>query len=135
MSELVNREVASNDVKKWLDIRCVSEKKREDFPEHVEDLVSAVCEGQIIIDESGKLTQKLKFPLGESGSIKELVYHPRVSVMDVRAALSALNGKTMDADSRVIANIAAATRMATNVVLRMDTADYSLAQVIALFFL
>lgn len=135
MAELVSREVAEKDVSRWLDTRRVSEKKRGEYSANIEDLIEAVSEGRLIVDDSGYLTQKLEFPMGESGSIKELKYHPRITVGDVRQAMNAMSAKSSDADARVISHIAASTKVATNVIQRMDTSDYSLSQAVAIFFL
>lgn len=135
MENLVSKNVAESEIQKWLDVRKVSDKKRELYSDTISELVTAVEEGRLTVEDDGTLVQKLEFPMGENKSIVTLRFAPRVTIYDVRQATSALNAKANDPDARLIAYIAASTKMAVNVVQRLDTIDYSTSTNIALFFL
>ena len=136
MSNLVSHDAAQRDIAAWLDLRRVSEKKRSEYESTVNELVEAVESGRIVFfQETGILELKLEFPLGESGSVKSLMFNPRLHVSEVRSAIQTLGVKTGDGDGRLVAYIAAATKQPSGVILKMDTADHSLAGSIALFFM
>lgn len=136
MSELVSISVAKSEIDKWLSVRRVSEKRRKSFQDIVEELAEHVSEGRIVFDEaSGKLIQKLEFPLGETGSIRQLEFKPRLQSGEVRQVSLSLGAKTGDGDGRLIAHIAAATSHPSAMILKLDTYDYNIASNIALFFL
>jgi len=134
--ELVSQEVSRKEIEKWLSNRRVSERKQKDFEDTIEELTSYVSSGILEYDEDSKcLKQNLEFPLGENGGIKQLTYSPRLTVAEVRSAMSSLNAKSSDAEARIVAHIAAATKQPAHMVLKLDTVDYSVASNIALFFL
>ncbi len=131
----VTREVAEQDVNRWLDYRRVREKKRKDNESGIDELIELVEEGVLSIDEDCSITFNLGQPLkNESGSIalSELVFKPRLKQHEVTAHLK---GAGTDVDARVLAYIAAATGKAKGILGKLDVSDYNIAQSIALFFL
>ena len=136
MANLVSHEVAQAEIAAWLDVRRVSEKKRSEYESTISELVEAVEQGRIVFHkETGVLDLKLEFPIGETGSVRTLSFNPRLDVAAVRSAIQTLGVKTGDGDGRLVAYIAAATKQASGVILKMDTADHSIAGSIALFLM
>lgn len=134
MAEVVSREIAQQEIDKWLDFKKVSPKKRETNKDSIEALVDAIIEGTLVLkDETKVLVHTLRFPTEGEDPIKVLEYKPRLKMDAVHAHLNSV--KSSDADGRVAAYIAALTTKSKTVVKAMDTEDYSIAQSIAIFFL
>jgi hypothetical protein len=129
----VAREVAINDVNRWLDYKVVSERKRESLKDSIETLVDAVEDGLLIVNDDHTIIQNLRIvPDGEE-PIKSLTYKPRLKVSEVHMQLA--NVKSTDADGRVCAYIAALTTKPKGIIRALDTEDYGIGQAIAIFFL
>jgi hypothetical protein len=136
MDTVVSTDVAKSEIEKWLNLRRVSEKKRESFQELIDELVEHVSTGTIVFDESaGKLIQKLQFPLGEGSIVRQLEFKPRILAGEIRQAATTLNMKAGDGDGRLLAHIAAATNQPVAMILKLDNYDYNIASNVALFFL
>lgn len=130
---VVSREVAQEEIERWLEYKKVNERKREAYTESIATLVDAVCDGSISVDEKYNLVQSLKFPVGEEATVSKLEYRPRLRVSTVHQHLQGV--KTTDADGRILAYMAALTGKPKAIVSAMDTEDYSVGQAIAIFFL
>lgn len=133
--EKVTIEIATADVNKWLDNKKISQKKRDVQKDQIDVLIDSIVEGFLILNEDGSFTQTLKFPVdGEANlGLKELNYKPRIGVGEVHMHLQ--NFKSSDADGRILAYVLALTKKAKEIVRKMDSEDYSVAQAIAVFFI
>ena len=126
----VSREVAENEVNRWLDHKRVKESKRERNREAIEGIVEAVMDGTFTIDDECVITHKLSFGLGNDEVIKELKYIPRLTVG--RIGEYTKTAKTND--ERVRGYIAALAGVANGIVATMETEDYSVAGNVVIFF-
>lgn len=126
-------EVAQAEIEKWLTVKKISERKRENLKDNISALVDAVSEGSLVVNEKNELEQFLKFPFGETAPVSKLVYKPRITVMELNAKMQGV--KANDADGRLTAYIAALANITMVEVKKLDTEDYSIAQNIAIFFL
>jgi hypothetical protein len=129
-------EVATAEVNKWLDLKKIGEKKREDKKDSIDSMIGAICEGMLTIDDRGTITQKLKFPIkDESGKVEleELKYKPRLSTAQIQACLQGT--KLTDLYALPIALISALTDQAKTIIKLLDSEDSSVGQSIANFFL
>jgi len=132
METAVSKEVAIEEVNKWLDYKKVSLKRREAAKDYIESLAQGIEDGVLSLDDKTfELTQKLNFTLGENTN--ELVFKPRLTVGTIQRRLSAV--KSGDGDSRVLAYVCALTGIATALASNLDTEDYAIASTIAYFFL
>lgn len=135
----VDLNTATEEVDKWLDFKKVSQRKRDSKKEHIEELVDAVVDGTLILDENFSWTHNLRFPIRtqednqESAPIETFTYKPRVDIGSVQNYLKRISGS--DFDGRVVCYVAALTSRATEMIKRLDTEDYSIAQAIAVFFI
>ena len=132
MIEKVSKEVAEKDINAWLDYKNVKATKRESFKAQIDLLTESIQSGEVEVDDKTfTITQKLNTPI-EGLGITELTYKPRLSVGEMRRG--ATNVKPMDFVGNVVANIATATGKGMSVIDKMDSADYDVAQAIAVFF-
>lgn len=134
MSGHVSIEVAEKEITSWLDYKKVGERKREAYATQVENLIQAIGDGDLIFNEETKeLIQKLKFPIGENGTITQFTFSPRIDIKKVRLAMSGVGAK--DADLRIVAYISAITSQTKTIIEMMDSEDATIAQDIAIFFI
>lgn len=133
LSQKVSLDVAKKEVDKWLDYKCVNEKKRESYEEQIEILIDAIADGILTLAEDNTLVHKLLFPLEGELPLSELKYKPRIKVSTIQAHLNGVKSK--DADGRLCAYVAALTSKPKAVIQGLDTEDYSVSQSIAIFFL
>jgi hypothetical protein len=132
--EKVDFDTAQNAVNQWLDAKKIRTIKREAHSEYIEDLVSAVQEGVLIVNDDNTLTQKLAFPVGPDESIDELKYKSRLKGAEMDKRMKGV--KPGDGDGRLNAMIAALTGQTINIPRTLDSStDKSLALSIAVFFL
>lgn len=130
--EKIAKEVAIAEVDKWLDMKKVSQSKREAYKDHIEILVESVVEGNLILNEDGSLTQKLIFPIEGEMSVSELVFKPRLNRRNV---IPHLNGvKSSDGDGRIVAYMAALTGKPKNLLNSLDFEDSRISDSIVVFF-
>jgi hypothetical protein len=127
----VDIQTAEQDINRWLDFRSVKEAKREGrYKSFIQVLVDAVCDGALIVDEQCNLIQKLSQPFKGEIEVRELKYKPRVRIDEIK-----LKVDQDDAYGMVIPYIAALTGQPGALVRKMDTEDWTVAQVIANFFM
>lgn len=135
--EKVSRDVAIEEINKWLNAKKISDKKREFNKENIETLVDSIVEGSLSLkEEDNVLVQNLKFPIESSDgkpAYTQLEYKPRIKMETVHLHLQ--NVKGSDADGRVCAYIAALTGKPKDLIKKLDTEDYSVGTSIAIFFL
>ena len=129
----VVKEVAVEEIEKWLDYKKVSELKRENLKENINSLVSAISEGTLIVTEKNELEQTLNFPFEGDVVTNKFTYKPRLTIKEVNNKMTGI--KPGDADGRVTGYISALTMQPIELIKKMDTEDYSVAQNIAIFFL
>lgn len=129
----VTIEVASSEMEAWLDYKKISQKKRDNNADSIDALVDAVVDGTLSFQEDHKILHKLKFPIEGESPVEELVYKPRVNMRTLHLHLQGVKGN--DGDGRMTAYAAAVTSTPKDVITRLDTEDFSIAQSIAGFFL
>lgn len=129
----VAKEVAQQDIDKWLDYKRLNDSKRDDYKDSIATLVNAVSDGRLIVDDNCNLVQTLSFPTDGEKSITKLEFKPRLKVGAVHTHLQGV--KPTDADGRILAYVCALTSSPKEVIRALDTEDYSICQAIALFFL
>lgn len=130
----ISREQAETEVKAWLDHKCVSEKRRESKKDAIENLIGAIEDGSLTMDQTNfKLTQRLLFPFKNEKSVDELVYLPRITVDAVQKSMGGI--KADDLHGMVKAYVAALTTQPKAIISALDTEDYEVAQKIAIFFM
>ncbi len=132
----VDKEVAVAEVNTWLDYKKVNDQKRETYKDNIEALVNAVMDGNLSLKEDKTFVHALKFPIESTDgkpAFETFEYKPRLKMETIHLHLQ--NVKAGDADGRVCAYVAALTSKSKDIVKKLDTEDYSIAQAIAIFFL
>lgn len=132
---MISREIAEQEVSKWLNLRGTSQKKREKFQDNIDNLVDAFEEGVLELNEDGTIVQKLQFPVGEGGGVKTLTLKPRLTVGEINTIKQGNKVKAGDGDNTVLAYIAAITEKPFNLLYKLDISDYNISQNVAVFFL
>lgn len=134
MEQVMAPALAMKEVEKWLDFKKVSLKKREEYENNIESLAEAISMGDVVLEaDTHVLIQKLKFPLGKDGTVKELKFQPRLDVDTLHINLEGL--KATNGDGRLLAHVCALTGQTKGVCKKLDTEDYGLSKGIASFFL
>lgn len=129
----ISREVAAQEINGWLDYKKISAKKRELHKDAIDNLVDAVVEGALTLNENFEFTQTLKFPLEGEANLTALKYKPRVKVETVQMHLQGV--KPTDNYGLIHSYIAALTTQPKSLIKNLDTEDYSVAYGIAIFFM
>ena len=131
---VVSKEIALQEVNKWLDHREVDEEERADDQKTVRFLAKEVANGRLIINADWTLTQKLRVPLEIDGlpNVAELKYADRICMDKVHKRLE--NIRSNSGSAKIAAHVAALTNQATAVIQKMDSKDYSTAVTINLIF-
>jgi hypothetical protein len=129
----VAREVAEQEIEKWLDYKKVSPKKRESLADHIDTLIDTVCDGYLVLNDDHSLTLQLKFPIESETQTSDLNFKPRIKVNTVYNHMQGV--KAGDGDGRLFANVAALTSKPKELIKALETEDYSICQAIAVFFL
>lgn len=136
-SSLVTREIAEEDVNRWLDYRKTRQSYREKNKDQIEQLIELVEDGLLSIDDECNMTLQLIEPLKDKetgASVKnELTFKPRITQLEVTKHLKGTSAQ--DIDGRVLAYIAAATGTPKGYLNKLDVSDYNTAQSIVMFFL
>jgi hypothetical protein len=130
----VSEEVAEKDVQRWLDTKKFSDEKRTNMEASIKEMIGYVKEGNLIISDDGKITQKLNFDIGEEEKISEFEYQNRISVDDIHKRMTGSQVKAGDVDGRIRVYVAALTRKPYALIGRLDSTDWSVASTIASFF-
>jgi len=130
---VVSKEQALIEVNEWVDFKKIAAKRRQDLQPVIENLAELVAEGDLIVESSNHtIKQVLKFPLGENGATKELIFKARVSGNELQ---SAMNGVQFNDElGKTFARISASTGVTANVIKKMDSEDLAVASNIAVFF-
>jgi hypothetical protein len=128
----ISKEIAESEVKSWLEFKKVKADKIERFSKTIESLVGAIMDGSLILDDDKTFIQKLDFPVGAEGAVKELRHKARVSAGQIKINTT---GAYSDGDGRIIGIISAVTGLPKNIIENLDTEDYAIAGNISLFFL
>jgi len=129
---VMSPELARKEVDNWLDIKGVKDRRIKENEDTVDTLCEAVEDGDLYFRD-GKLVQKLNQPIGNEGVIKELTYENRIKLSEVRNRLKGV--KSTDLDGRMLAYVGSAVNKPIKMLENIDTADWSLAQSIVVFFM
>ena len=130
---VISKEIALQEVEKWLDYKKITPNKREVYKDNIESLANSIADGTLVLNDDLSLTHNLIFEIGSETKTSILKYKPRINVGNV---YSHMNGvKATDIDGRLHAYICALTGSPKLLVQQLDTEDISIAQNIAVFFI
>lgn len=133
MAEKITREIAEQEVNKWLDHKGVSARKREKNKAQVETITDAIVDGLLTMDEKFNLIQQLRIvPEGENPP-KELRHRPRITVKDINEASKGVGEE--NANMIVVGYASVITGKAKGIILALDSSDYEIISAIVIFFI
>lgn len=133
---VVAREVAEQEVNKWLNFKQISPSKRSAKQDAINALIENIEDGDLVLKEEGEdlfLVQTLKLPTKGELPLTELRYRSRLDIGKLNNRLKQIKG--LDPFASVVAYVAALTDQNSAVIQTLDTEDYSISQNIALFFM
>jgi len=130
---VVSKEIAEQEVIKWLDYKRVKDNTRESYKSAIEELQTAIELGELVLNENFEFEQKLVFPVGNDSNIDKLVFKPRLNIGEIQKAMKGV--KSDDAQGMVMSIVSALTVQTTGILKQLDTQDYGVCQNIALFFI
>jgi len=128
--ETMTKELAIEEIKKWLDFKRILPKEREEKQPQTDILVDAMQSGSLILNEDHSLTQILRFELE---TVKELTYKARLTVGEINAKLRGIDSSK--AHDLLVAYVSVATGSPMGIIKQLDSNDYKVAQAINMFFL
>lgn len=132
----IAKEVAIQEFNDWMDYKKVKENKREEAKTQIDELVNAIMDGVLTIDENKNIIHTLEFPIqNQSGetTVSKITYKPRLNVRELNDKLKAVKGA--DGDGRILAYAKALTGENTGILGNLDTEDYRITSSIVMFFL
>lgn len=131
--QIVNIDTATADVNRWLTCKRISGKRQEKLKENIDELISLVSDGSLVINDDCLIVQELLFPIGNNGEVKKLTWKPRLTLVDISRASSA--SSKFDLQDHIASRIAAATSTPLQLIKNMDTEDKAVSDAIAVFFI
>lgn len=132
----IAKEVAIQEVNEWLDFKKIKDNKREESKQQIEELVTSIESGILVIDENKNIIQTLEFPITNNVNeitVSKISYKPRLNVRELNDKLKAVKGT--DVDARIMAYATALTGEVGSIIGKLDTEDYRLTSSIVMFFL
>ncbi len=134
MESKVTKEMAQSEFDRWFESKKLPKTRREgDALPLVEEMVSAIEEGTLVIDEENKITQVLKFPIviAQREPVKELVYVNRVQAGTLASRTAWAKD---DKEQKLIAKISVLTGCEAGVIRALDSIDHQIASIISAFY-
>ncbi len=134
--EKVAKEVATEEVNKWLDCKKLSDSDREQHKDSIDRLVSFIMDGVLTLKDDTTFVHTLKFPIEDITGKPAMVsveYKTRLALHTIHAHMQGV--KNSDAFGMIVAYISALTGKPKEMIKKMDTSDYSVGSAIAVFFL
>lgn len=132
----IAKEVAVQEVNDWMDFKKIKDNKRAESAQQIEELVTAIENGIITIDENKNIIHTLEFPITNNAgeqTVTKLTYKPRLNVKQLNDKLKVVKGT--DVDARIMAYATALTSEMAAIIGNLDTEDYRITSSIVMFFL
>jgi hypothetical protein len=133
MESKVSKEIATEEVYAWLDLKKIGAQKRETQKDQINTLIDAVVDGSLSLTSDKVFVLELKFPTEGETPLKKLEFKPRLQMALINQHLQGV--KPTDFDGRIAAYAAALTTQTKTLLSKLDTEDYGLVQSIVLFFM
>lgn len=133
MESKVTREIAEEEIEKWLVLQKALPTVREARAEHIKQLIEGIEYGILELDEEGKFTHNLMTEFGNEKKYTQLVYKARLNDKQLAPWLKGVKGD--DAEGRMLGHVAALTGVNRLILELMQTSDKRIAMAIAIFFL
>ena len=132
----VSKEIADQEVEKWLDFKKIDQDDIKDIDDQKTPLSLAIQKGYLSLDSDMVFHHKLKFPIEDvDGNIvlDKISYKPRLKMWEIESKTKGVDMKNTFALIR--AYMCALTDLNSGMLKKLDSSDNKIAQGIALFFL
>jgi len=131
--EKVSEEIAQKEFDDWFEARKLPGTRRKgDAESIVKEMVCAISEGYIVINEDLGVDLILREPLKNAISLSKLTFKNRITAGELQAKMGQL--KADDSNGRQIAVIAALTDEVGGNIRALGSIDYSICTVISAFY-
>jgi hypothetical protein len=132
--EKVTEEIAKQEFERWFNSKKLSASYRKESYEAIEvQMVDAIVDGFIIVNEDNTLTLKLAWPLSNPNEVNELKFVHRMTTGELQSKTAYVKD-LKDQQGKMIATIAALTGQVGGIIRALDSSDYSRAGCIASYF-
>jgi hypothetical protein len=133
MENLVSIDVATADVKRWMDHKRIAEKRRAELVSAQEIMVNAIMDGSLILEDDMKWKHTLIFPIEGEVGVSEIKYKSRLTDMDIEPYRKIVKGSDFDSQMKQVK--LALTNKPVGVINALDSStDKQISDAIALFF-
>lgn len=135
MGKAIALEIAQEEVNALLEHRQMSERRRKEKEDAINELVEAVSYGELVFhkDDGFKIELKLKNPIKNEGTVDKLVFESRVKVGKLQLHMKGV--KADDLHGMIIAYAAALTGQPKALISEIESEDYNLVQKVVIFFM
>jgi len=127
----VSEKIAREDFERWFESKRLGSSFRSGSYEVIEkQMIDAICDGSIIINEDNTITLKLSWPLTQPNQIDELIFVHRMQTGAIQARTKI--AKTQE--EKLLYTIAALTNNEGGIIRALDPSDFSNAGCVASYF-
>ncbi len=127
----VSEEIARKDFERWFESKKLPETKRKNEYEVLEqELIEAIMDGSLIVNEDNTLTLKLAWPLTSPNAVESLNFVHRIQTGELQSKTA----YAKDQSGKLIATVAALTGQVGGVIRALDPVDFGRAGAIAAYF-
>lgn len=132
--EKMTEEIAKQEFERWFNSKKLSASYRKESYEAIEaQMVDAIIDGFIIVNDDNTLTLKLAWPLSQPNEITELKFVHRMTTGELQSKTAYVKD-LKDSQGKMIATVAALTGQVGGIIRALDSSDYSRAGCIASYF-
>ena len=133
MENVVSIDIATADVKRWMDHKRVAEKRRAELVSAQEIMVNAIMEGSLVLEDDMKWKHTLIFPLEGEIGVTEIKYKPRLNDSDIEPYRKIVKGSDFESQMKQVKM--ALTSQPVGIINALDSStDKQISDAIALFF-
>lgn len=129
----IEKEIANQEVEKWLDFKKIDSATREANQESINKLANAIADGFLVLKEDNHhFVYSLKFPIEGDEAITSLEFKARMNMREAHGRIQ--NIKPNDGMGMLFGYAAALTNKPVEVIKKLDSVDNSVVQAITVFF-
>lgn len=132
--EKITEEIAVQEFERWFLSKKLSSSYRKSHYEEIEkQMIDAIMDGYLIVNDDFTLTLKLAWPLTEPNEVQELKFVHRMQT-GVLQSKTAYVKDPKDQQGKLIATVAALTGQVGGIIRALDPVDFGRAGSVASYF-
>ncbi|MDD5013664.1 MAG: hypothetical protein PHW73_01000 [Atribacterota bacterium] len=130
--EKISEELATQEFERWFESKKLSSIYRKDEFESVEkQMIQAICDGYLVVNEDCTLTLMLAWPLSKPNEVTELKFVNRISTGELQVKTAYAKNDQL---KKLTATIAVLTGQVGGTIMALDSVDFGRASCIAAYF-